>query len=65
MLNGAEYEVPYRYSKQKITLRYSPDLSKIYVVDKVTGELTSIKILNKKENSLIKREKVKLAGGES
>lgn len=64
MLNEVEYEVPYRYSKQKITLRYSPDLSKIYVVNKETGELIPIKILNKKENALIKREKVKLVGGE-
>ena len=63
MIDEIEYEVPYRYSKQKITLRYAPDLSKIYVVDKHTGELTPIKLLNKKENSRIKREKVKLTGG--
>ncbi len=64
MLDEVEYEVPYRYSKQKVTLRYSPDLSKIYVVDKRSGELTAIKLLNKQENSLIKREKVKLTGGD-
>ena len=63
MIDETEYEVPYRYSKQKITLRYSPDLSKIYVADKHTGELTPIKLLNKQENSLIKREKVKFTGG--
>lgn len=63
VLDGIHYEVDYRYSKQKITLRYSPDLSKIYVVDKQTGNLVPIKILNKKENALIKREKVKLVGG--
>lgn len=63
MIDEVEYEVPYRYSKQKIILRYSSDLSKIYVVDKQTGELTPIKILNKKENSLIKREKIRLTGG--
>ena len=64
MIDEVEYEVPYRYSKQKITLRYSPDLSKIYIVDKYSGALTSIKLLNKQENSLIKREKVRLAGGD-
>ena len=64
MINETEYEVDYRYSRQKITLRYSPDLSKIYVVDQHTGELTPIKLLNKQENSLIKREKVKLTGGD-
>lgn len=64
MINETEYEVDYRYSRQKITLRYSPDLSKIYVVDQHTGELTPIKLLNKQENALIKREKVKLTGGD-
>lgn len=64
VLNEVEYEVPYKYSKQKITLRYSADLTKVYVVNKVTGELTPIKLLNKRENSLVKREKVKLVGGE-
>lgn len=63
MIDETPYEVPYRYSKQRILLRYSPDLSKIYVVDKQTGELTPIKILNKQENSRIKREKVSLTGG--
>jgi transposase InsO family protein len=64
MIDATEYEVDYRYSKQKVTLRYAPDLSKIYVVDKHTGELTPIKLLNKQENSLIRREKVKLTGGQ-
>lgn len=63
MIDGTEYEVDYRYSKQRITLRYSPDLSKIYVVDKKTEELVPIKLLNKHENAVIKREKVKLTGG--
>lgn len=64
LIDETEYEVDYRYSRQKVTLRYSPDLSKIYVVDKRTGELTPIKLLNKQDNSLIKREKVKLTGGD-
>lgn len=64
MIDEVEYEVDYRYSRQKITLRYSPDLSKIYVVDKDTGELTPISLLNKQENSITKRKKVKLTGGD-
>ncbi|MDU5722184.1 DDE-type integrase/transposase/recombinase [Clostridium sp. LQ25] len=64
MIDGTKYEVDYRYSKQKITLRYSPDLSKIYVVDKNTDELTEIKLLNKHDNSVAKRKKVKLSGGD-
>ena len=64
MIDETEYEVDYKYSKQRITLRYSPDLSKIYVVDKNTSELTEIKLLNKHDNSVIKREKIKLTGGQ-
>lgn len=63
VIDGTEYEVPYIYAKQKITLRYSADFSCVYVVDKTTGELSPIKLLNKHENSHIKREKVKLTGG--
>ena len=64
MIDETAYEVDYKYSKQKITLRYAPDLSKIYVVDKNTDELTEIKLLNKHDNSAIKRKKIKLTGGE-
>lgn len=64
LIDETEYEVDYRYSRQKVTLRYSPDLSKIYVVDKFTGELTPITLLNKQDNSQIKRKKVKLTGGD-
>lgn len=64
VIDETEYEVDYRYSKQKITLRYSPDLSKIYVVDKNTGGLTEIKLLNKHDNSVVKRNKFKLSGGD-
>lgn len=63
VIDEVEYEVDYRYSKQRVTLRYAPDLSKIYIVDKLTNELTPIRLLNKQENALIKREKVKLTGG--
>jgi transposase InsO family protein len=63
-IDTLEYEVPYRYAKQKIKLRYSPDLSDVYVVDKYNGELTKIKILKKNENALIKREPFQFPGGE-
>lgn len=65
VIDGIEYEVDYRYSKQRIILRYAPDMSQIFVVDKVTGTLTPIKLLNKHENSRIKRQKVRLTGGEN
>ena len=63
VIDGIDYEVHYRYSKQRITLRYSPDMKNIFIVDKHSGELTPIRLLNKQENSKIKREKVQLTGG--
>lgn len=64
VLDETEYEVPYRYAKQKITIRYSVDFEKVYIVDKNTGELTPVKLLNKHDNSHIKREKIRLTGGD-
>lgn len=56
-----DYEVNYRYQGQKILLRYSPDLSKIFVVDKETNELTQIELLDKHKNSTMHRKKVKIS----
>ncbi len=64
VLEEIEYEVPYRYAKQRITIRYSKDFEKVYVIDQITGEATPIKLLNKHENSHVKREKLRLIGGE-
>ena len=63
VVDQVEYEVDYRFAKQRITLRYSPDMADIYVVEH-DGSLTPIRILNKHENASVKREKVHLAGGE-
>ncbi len=63
VINQVEYEVDYRFAKQHITLRYSPDLSELFVVE-TDGTLTPIKILNKIDNSFVKRDKIKLCGGE-
>lgn len=62
-IDCVDYKVDYHYAKQRVLIRYSPDLSKIYVIDKYTGEATPLKLLNKIENADIKREKVKLTGG--
>ncbi|MBQ6148452.1 MAG: transposase [Oscillospiraceae bacterium] len=62
-IDQVEYEVDYRFAKQRITLRYSPDMENIYVIEH-DGTLTPIRILNKQENSTVKREKVRLTGGE-
>lgn len=57
------YEVDYRFAKRKITIRYSPDMENLYVVE-ADGSLTPIRILNKQENASVKRQKVRLTGGE-
>ncbi len=62
-IDHIEYEVDYRFAKQHITLRYSPDFKDIYIVE-ADGTLTPIRLLNKTENAFVKRDKIKLCGGE-
>ena len=63
VIEGVEYEVDFRFAKQRITLRYSPDMKHIFVVEH-DGSLTPIRLLNKQENASVKREKIHLCGGE-
>ena len=63
VIDQVEYEVDYRFAKQRITLRYSPDMNDIYVVE-ADGTLSPIHLLNKQENANIKRDKVRLSGGD-
>ena len=63
VIDQIEYEVDYRFAKQRIRLRYSPDMKDIFVVEH-DGSLTPIRILNKTENAQIKREKVHLCKGD-
>ncbi len=64
VIGKAEYEIHYRYAKQRIRLRYSPDMGTVYVVDP-SGELTPVNLrpLNKQENADIKRERFRLSEG--
>lgn len=64
VIDQVEYEVDYRFAKQRITLRYSPDMKEIYAVE-ASGALTPIRLLNKQENASVKREKVRLTGGDT
>jgi hypothetical protein len=64
-IDKTDYEVPYRYAKQKITLRYSADLSSVYVVDPHTSDLEPLRLLKKTENAHVKREAFKFGEGES
>ena len=63
VIDQIEYEVDYRFAKQRIRLRYSPDMKDIFVVEP-NGSLTPIRILNKTENAQIKRDKVHLCKGD-
>ena len=67
-INKIEYEVDQKFAKQRVTLRYYPDMSKVFVLDtddKGNEILTPIKKLNKIDNSKIKRNKVYYSGGEA
>lgn len=63
VIDHVEYEVDYRFAKRRIILRYTPDMKDIFVVEP-DGSLTPIRLLNKHDNALIKRDKVRLTGGE-
>lgn len=63
VIDQIEYEVDYRFARQRIRLRYSPDMKEIFIVE-ADGTLTPIRLLNKTENALIKREKVHLCKGD-
>ena len=63
VINQTEYEVDYRFARQRIKLRYSPDLKDIFIVE-ANGALTPIRLLNKQENAFVKREKLHLCRGE-
>lgn len=64
VVDQVEYEVDYRFAKKRITLRYTPDMENIYVVE-ADGSLSPVRLLNKQENAVIKRDKVRLTGGEN
>ncbi len=64
VIDGVEYEVDYRFAKQRIKLRYSADLKDIFIVEQ-DGTLVPIRLLNKSENAFVKREKLYLCRGES
>ena len=60
VINRTEYEVSSRFAKCRIRLRYSPDLSEIFIVED-NGELTKIQLLDKHANASVKREKLQLS----
>lgn len=63
VIDQTEYEVDCRFAKQRIKLRYSPDFKDIFIVE-ADGTLTPIRLLNKTENSFVKRRKIHLCRGD-
>lgn len=63
VIDQVEYEVDCRFARQRIRLRYSPDMKDIFMVG-TDGGLTPIRLLNKQENAVIRREKVLLCKGD-
>ena len=59
VIDEVEYEVDYRFAKQRIPLRYSPDMKDIFIVER-DGSLTPIRLLNKQDNAPLKRKKIHL-----
>ncbi len=62
-IENVEYEVDSRYARKRVKLRYSADMKVIYLVEN-DNIYTPIRLLNKQENALVKRNKVYLSGGE-
>ena len=63
VIDQIEYEVDYRFARQRIRLRYSPDMKDIFIIEP-DGSLTPIRLLNKQENANVKREKILLCKGD-
>lgn len=63
VIDQVEYEVDFRFAKQRIRLRYSPDMKDIFIVEP-DNSLTPLRLLNKQENADVKREKIHLCRGE-
>ena len=56
VIDQIEYEVDYRFARQRIRLRYSPDMKEIFIVES-DGTLTPIRLLNKTEKRIDKKRK--------
>jgi hypothetical protein len=50
IIDNKEYEVDYKYAGRKLLVRYSPDLSRVYSVDRKSGEMEEIHLLDKYRN---------------
>lgn len=56
VIDQVEYEVDCRFARQRIRLRYSPDMKDIFIVAS-NGMLAPIRLFNNQENAVVKRKK--------
>ena len=63
IIDKQEYEIHYRYAKQRVRFRYSPDMASFFIMEP-DGSLVPVTIrpLNKQENADVRRERVRLSG---
>ena len=57
-LDNTCYETDSLFSKQRVTVRYTPDLSEVFIVGP-DGNLIPVRVLNKQENAVTKRKQFK------
>ena len=64
VIDKQEYEIHYRYARQRIRLRYSPDMATVFIVEPDGGlSPVTLRPLNKQENASVRRERVRLSEG--
>ena len=63
-VNKTDYETDSRFAKEKVNIRYVPDMSAVYIEDK-DGALIPVKQLNKHENALTKRKEYLFGGNDN
>jgi hypothetical protein len=63
MVGNVLYEVDPHFAKQKVIIRFPPDMEEIFIVTK--EGLHPLRLLDKHENAAVKRDKVHLSGKEA
>ena len=63
-INTVDYETDCKFAKSKVSIRYLPDMSAVYIEDS-DGSLTPVRPLNKHENSVSKRQEHVFGGADN
>ena len=63
-MNSTDYETDCRFAKSRVTVRYLPDMSAVYIEDS-DGSLIPVRLLNKHENSVSKRQEHIFGGADN